>query len=246
MNTLYRFPKSAAFGRVLPKNKIFENTTPTAALRELFVREIEQIVWAYKLSPETTNLPSRQGVHEIQVFTIALKKETLKNEVLQCIDKAIPSPIFFQLTFDNKIQYVAAYKRPNEADTSKWVISDYFKSEWIKQESKQIPLPVVLDLAALYQLLMQRLIPVSIRSDEKIGELVVRAENIRKMERDVELMTSRVHKERQFNRQVELNAQLRELKYELEELSRLAVASINTEREINGKTENAQSRYDCE
>jgi hypothetical protein len=241
MNNLYRFPKSAAFGRVLPKNKIFENTTPTAALRELFVREVEQIVWAYKLSPETINLPSRQGIQEIQVFTITLKKGTLKNEVLQCIDKAIPSPIFFQLTFDNKIQYVAAYKRPNETDTNKWVTSEYFKSEWTKQESKQIPLPVVLDLAALYQLLLQRLIPVPVRSGEKTGELVVRAENIRKLERDVEAMTSRVHKERQFNRQVELNAQLRELKQELEELSRIAIDSINTEREINGKTENAQS-----
>ena len=40
---LFDYPKNAAFGRVLPKNKIYEHGTPSAAIRQLFVRQVEQI-----------------------------------------------------------------------------------------------------------------------------------------------------------------------------------------------------------
>ena len=49
---LFDYPKKAAFGRVLPKNKIYEHGSPSAAVKQLFVRQVEQIVWQYKLAPE--------------------------------------------------------------------------------------------------------------------------------------------------------------------------------------------------
>ena len=54
-------------------------------------------------------------------------------EVLRCIDLAIPFPIIFELRFDGKVKPIAAFKRPNEADASKWVISEYFNGGWIKE-----------------------------------------------------------------------------------------------------------------
>ena len=56
------YPKQAAFGRVLPKNKIYEHSGASSAVREMFVRQVEQIVWQYKLAPETINLASKPGV----------------------------------------------------------------------------------------------------------------------------------------------------------------------------------------
>jgi hypothetical protein len=50
---MFNYPPKAEFGRVLPKNKIYEYARPNAALKARFVAEIEQIVWQYKLSPET-------------------------------------------------------------------------------------------------------------------------------------------------------------------------------------------------
>ncbi|MFC1509800.1 DUF4391 domain-containing protein [Candidatus Omnitrophota bacterium] len=63
---------------MLPKNKIFEHASPTSAVKKLFVREVEKIIWSYKLSPETINLPAKVGILEIQIFTIILKTGTLK------------------------------------------------------------------------------------------------------------------------------------------------------------------------
>ena len=67
------YPKQAAFGRTLPKNKIYEHSGANTRLKDLFVEQVEQIVWQYKLAPETINLPAKPGVPELQIFSIQLK-----------------------------------------------------------------------------------------------------------------------------------------------------------------------------
>ena len=79
---LFDYPKNAAFGRVLPKNKIYEHGSVSSAVRQLFVRQVEQIVWQHKLAPETVNLKASKAVPEIQIFSITLKGDELKPEVL--------------------------------------------------------------------------------------------------------------------------------------------------------------------
>lgn len=57
MNLSYDFPKKAAYGKVIPKNKIYAYTNPRTRIKELFVRDVDKIIWSYKLSPQTLNLP---------------------------------------------------------------------------------------------------------------------------------------------------------------------------------------------
>jgi hypothetical protein len=78
---------------------------------------VEEIVWRYKLAPATLSLPASFGVKEIQVFSIALRTAELKEEVLRTLDRAIPSLPFFELRFQGKVRFGAAYKRLSEANT---------------------------------------------------------------------------------------------------------------------------------
>jgi len=218
MSFLYDFPKKTFFGRVLPKSKIYEHASPTPSVKDLFIREVDKIIWSYKLSPETINLPAKGYVQEIQIFTIALKTGTLKHEVLQAIDRAIPSPIFFALSFEHKIRYIAAYKRRNEADQSKRVVSGYFETNWLPDDTGRVALPVVLDLGGLYHTLLRGILPLPSRQNETIDELVSRVEKLRLKEREAVKAEVRLKKEKQFNRKVEINAELRSLKQEIEAL----------------------------
>lgn len=225
---LFDYPKNAAFGRVLPKNKIYERGSPSAAVKQLFVRQVEQIVWQYKLAPETVNLKASKAVPEIQIFSIALKGDELKPEVLRCIDLAIPFPIIFELRFDGKVKTIAAFKRPSEADASKWVISEYFDGDWASGDTPRKPLPMVFDLDALYGHLLMPLMPLMpypARPDEGLQARVERMERIRLKQRELERCEARLRKEKQFNRKVAINAELRDLKQELENLTRPLSAS---------------------
>jgi hypothetical protein len=215
---LFDYPKNAAFGRVLPKNKIYEHGKPSAALKQLFVRQVEQIIWQYKLAPETINLKASNAVPEIQVFSITLKADELKPEVLRCIDLAIPFPIVYELRFEGKVRPIAAYKRPSEADAGKWVISEYFHGDWAPGATARKPLPLVFDLETLYGQLLMPLLPYPARTGEDLQKRVERMERIRLKQRELERCEARLRLEKQFNRKVTINAELRDLKQELEGL----------------------------
>jgi len=213
------YPKQAVFGRNLPKNKIYEHSGANTRLKDLFVTQVEQIVWQYKLAPETINLPAKPGVPEVQVFAIQLKTPELDMDVLRCIDGSVQFPIIFELGFDGKTQVVASYKRPNESDASRWVLSDYFATAWLPSDIQRAAMPLALDLGGLYEQVLHRLIPMPARQQESLADLVARVEQVAAKQREVEKTASKLAKEKQFNRKVEINASLRQLKTELEQLS---------------------------
>lgn len=215
---LLAFPKQAEFNRVLPKSKIYEHGKPSRAVRDGFVSQINQIVWQYKLAPETINLPSRPGVPEIEIFSLELKTADVSEDVLRCIDKAIPLPIFYNLSFEGRIKTVAAYKRPSDADASRWVVGDYFASPWLPANIERSALPVALDMAGLYEQMLRRLMPQPARSGETLKDHVERLAQLRSKQTEYTKLEARLHKEKQFNRKVEINASLRQLKHELEGL----------------------------
>jgi Domain of unknown function (DUF4391) len=223
-SAFFAYPKQAEFGRVLPKNKIYERSGANTRLKELFVEQVEQVVWRYKLAPETINLAAKPEVPEIQVFAIQLKTPELNRDVLRCIDDAVQFPIIFELTqgqgAESRTQVVAAYKRKSEADSANWLCSEYVESGWVPATFERATLPLALDLGGLYEQLLQRLLPVAARAHESLGDLIARTEAVLAKAREIAKVEARLSKEKQFNRKVEINSNLRQLKAELELLSR--------------------------
>jgi hypothetical protein len=215
----FDYPKAAAFGRVVPKSRIYEHAGAGSALRDLFVTQVDQIVWKYKLAPETTNLAATKAVSEMQVFGISLRTGKLDEEVLRAIDRAIPFPLIFELSWSGKRKAVAAFKRPSDADTTKWVVSAYFATDWAPDDAPRRPLPVALNLGRLYDALLTALMPNAAESDEDIQARVARMEAIRAKTREVDRIKARLAREKQFNKRVAINAELRAARQELERLS---------------------------
>lgn len=163
---LFSYPAKAAFGRVIPKSRIYEHGRLAKSLRERFVSQVDRITWAYKLAPETINLPEAPGVAEIQVIEILQRHEALDASVLAAIDKAIPTPLMFQLRHQQRERLAAAYKRPSEADKAKWVVGEHFIGPWQSGDAPRQPLPIALNLGALYEQLLRHLIPHPARAGE--------------------------------------------------------------------------------
>lgn len=221
MMKMFAYPKQAEFNRVVPKNKIYAHAKPSKRVKELFVAQVGEIVWKYKLSPETINLPARNGINEIQVFEIALKTPELDEAVLQSMDKAIPFPLLFQFTHGEHIRFAASYKRPSDADSSKWVIEASFQTEPQPLDAERPPLPVALDLAGLYEQIVRRHIQLPPRVGEGIREHVARFIAIEAKEKELCQLEARMNEEKQFNRKIELNGAFRSLSQELESLKQI-------------------------
>lgn len=140
-HALFAWPSKAAVARPVAKAKIYAHAKPTAALRALFVDQVASITWAYKLAPETINLPVKPDVLEIEVFKTALKLPDVNHSVLRCIDKAIPFPILFVLRYDGHNQPVAAYKRPSDAATRGPELPHGPRPRWNQPVSKMLIWP---------------------------------------------------------------------------------------------------------
>jgi Domain of unknown function (DUF4391) len=222
---LFEYPPKAAFGRVLPKSKVFAFGKVTRRLRDLFAAEIDRIVWRFKLAPETVNLPPGPGVAEIQVFGVDLKPgiDELTDDVLNCIDNAIPFPIFFEVVAraskGGRVKVITAYKRPSEADSAKWVVGDYFATKWLPTDSTRSPLPVALNLASLYEQMLRQLMPLGPRPGESLEALTERHRIMAMKQRELAKLETQLKREKQFNRKVELNANLRTVKAEVAALT---------------------------
>jgi hypothetical protein len=216
---IYQYPQKAYVNRPIPKTKFYENANITKSVKDAFISQIQQITWAYKLSPETTNLSSTKGLLEIQVFNIQLKTSELDEQVLLSMDKAISHPIIFQLYFDDKVQVKVAYKRINESDESKWVVQQYFSSEWLstdKANELKTNLPIALDLNGLYEQILKELVPLEAIAGEGIKEQTQRFSLIAQKQKEIEQLARKIHNEKQFNRKVAMNSQLKKLELELQ------------------------------
>ena len=220
--THYQFPINARFGRKLTKEKIYQHASPTNTVKQKFVRQVDKMVWQYKLASNTINLQESKSIKEIQVFDIWLKDgiDSLDEAVLRTIDKAIPSPIYFRLFKDDLCQFVMAYKRPSEASAQQWVVNDYYTSGWQSTEPEDVnPLPVVLNMGKLYEHLIQSLAPLPPRSEESLPRQLARIGDIRLKEKKLAKLEVRLKREKQFNRQVDINRQINQLKAAIYQLS---------------------------
>ena len=219
---LFSWPAKAAVSRPVAKAKIYAHAKPTAALRALFVEQIDSITWAYKLAPESINLPAKPEVPEIEVFEIALKLPDVSHSVLRCIDKAIPFPILFVLRHDGHSQPIAAYKRPSDQrgqGISQWVLGDYQAAPWQPDDLPRNGLPVALDLQGLYEQLLRQHLAGPARADESLRDQLDRLARLQAKQTAAAKLELRLAQERQFNRKVEMNAQLRTIRSELQALA---------------------------
>lgn len=217
---LFTYPKGAAFGRIVAKEAIYRYSALSTAAKNLFVRQIERIIWQFKLATETTNLPGTHAVPEIQIFSLHLKQDECAPEILVAIDKAVQFPVLFELCYQNRVRSVAAFKRPADANASgdspvKWLISQHFAGQWLPVDTLRQPLPQTLNLEMLYAALLRPLLPHEARPEENLAEQVARIEAMDALKREIERHTTRLQREKQFNRKIEINQKIREIKSQL-------------------------------
>jgi len=218
---LFEYPAKAKFGRTVPKSKLYENAKINTKLKDKFVKQIDKIVWQYKLAPETTNLGATDNVPEIQVFAIYLKGDEIDDVLLQIIDKAINFPIIFQLYKSDQIKVKSAYKRPSASANNKWVIEAYFESAWLDKNTEKQPLPQALDLSGLYEQILQSFMPVEItntQTSQTLDQQVDKIKQIESAQKQLDKLQVKLTKEKQFGRKADINKQLKIKQKQLDKL----------------------------
>lgn len=221
---LYKFPPQTKVDRLIPKNKFYEQGKANTKIEQLFVNQVENIRWAYKLASSTIHLQDQEDLKEIQIFRVKSRVEDLDVSILSFIDKLILTPIIFEVVYQDKVKVVATYKRLNQADKTKAVLGQYYASEWLEDHDR-IELPLYLKLADLYEHFIAQILPIASSKDQENDEESVsielqlqKSQQLESLQKQLDKLKSKLRNEKQFNRKVELNNQIRLLGAQLDKL----------------------------
>ena len=210
-------PKSTEFNRRIPKQKFYENLSVTPAMKRVFIDQIKVIFWRNKIAATTMNLAAGDTVTEVEVFEVKLTSPQLDVSVLRQIDKEIPYHIIFLLECDGKYQAWTAYKEAAGSGNNAFKVGIYYHTDWLSEEA--LPLKVDgLDIDKVYENFVRQIAGGALQtdSDESLKESVERDAKRQLLEKQISAIQAKVRKEKQLNKQVQLNAELKKLKKELE------------------------------
>ena len=213
---IYQYPARTLVDKLIPKSKFYSEGGANTRVERLFIEQIESIYWANKLSSATMNIESQEDLREVQIFSVNARVEMLDIEIFRYIDKLIPSPIIFEVYFQDKVKVIAAYKRLNQADNSKVVIGDYFQTEWLPIERQDLPL--FLRLSELYEFLISQLLPNKTNASSLADKMRLNQE-IAMLETRIKQLEQQLKREKQFNRKAEPNINLLKLRDEYIQLT---------------------------
>lgn len=214
-------PKSTEFNRRIPKQKFYENISVSPTLKRVFIEQIKVIYWRNKVTATTMNLAAGENVTELEVFEVKLNGQQLDESVLRQIDKEIPYHILFLLEYDGKYQAWTAYKEAAASGSNAFKVGTYYHTDWLPEI--ELPLKVEgLSIDKVYENFVRQIAGDALRSEEgkteSLKESVERDNRRQELEKQIAALQTKVRKEKQLNKQVQLNAELKKLKKELEVL----------------------------
>lgn len=212
-------PKSTEFNKKIPKQKFYENLEISPALKKIFIEQVDKILWSYKIASSSTNLADGSLVKEIEVFEVLLKSPNLDDELLRHIDRAVPYHIVFILEYQGRYKACISYKEAATSGNRAFKVNSYYYTDWL--DNQNLPLKLEgLNLDAAYENFVRQIAGKTLQkvADESLKDSVARSEQKELLQKQILALESKIRKEKQLNKQIQINNELKKLKRDLEEL----------------------------
>ena len=211
-------PKTTEFNKRIPKQKFYENMDISPALKKVFVEQVKIIYWRNKIAASTTNLAAGTDVTDLEVFEVRLNSQVLDDSLLRQIDKEIPYHILFLLEYQGKYQAWIGYKEAAASGNKAFKVNGYYHTEWLAED--ELPLKLEgLNVDAVYENFVRQIAGDKLKTEtagESLKESVARDEQKQALQKQISNLKSKIRKEKQLNKQMQMNTELKKLKKELE------------------------------
>ena len=213
-------PKSTEFNKRIPKQKFYENMDISPALKKVFVEQVKIIYWKNKIAASTTNLAAGVDVTELEVFEIRLNSQVLDDGLLRQIDREIPYHILFLLEYQGKYQAWIGYKEAAASGNKAFKVNGYYHTDWLEEE--ELPLKLEgLTVDKVYENFVRQIAGDKLQTEnaeESLKDSVARDEQCQALQKQIDTLKTKIRKEKQLNKQMQMNAELKKLRKELDKL----------------------------
>lgn len=132
-----------------------------------------------------------------------------------------PYHILFVLEYDGKYKAVIGYKEAAGSGKAAFKVDRYYQTEWMPEDK----LPVHLDglnIDTVYENFVRQIagdVLQAATSQESLKDSVARDDRRDTLQKQINKLQAKIRKEKQLNRQMEMNAELKKLRREQEDLN---------------------------
>lgn len=216
---MFGFPKSTDFGKRIPKQKFYENITISPVLKRVFIEQVKTIYWRNKIAVSTLNLAAGTEVTEIEVFEIKLGQPDLDEAFFRQMDKEIPYHILFLLEYGGKYQAWIGYKESVANGNNAFKVNRYYHTDWMLEADLSLKIEG-LSVDAVYENFVRQIAGemLHLGAGETLKESVERNARRKALQKQIAALQAKVRREKQLNKQVQLNTKLKQLKGQLDNL----------------------------
>lgn len=233
-------PAKCELGNTIFKKFFYENASLNKADKELFIRSIDKIKWEYCLKNETINIkPFKDDIreyNELEILRIEIKVPNKTKRIAEIVMRTIPYPMVLIFEHGNKIQFFAAHQRINLSDSNKNTLEELIFTDWINMadldeadeklfESLNIKNLSFTNFYTFYKDIIDSLIKYNASKligkpiNEDSNEIKFIYDDLTLLDSEIESIKSKIRKETQFNRRLEMNIKVKELEDKKKELT---------------------------
>ena len=207
MDNILNFPSTTTVNKPVPKNAFYGRSCDSS-LREFLTREFEGIVWLYKLAPATLNVEDGEYVHEIDVFYCRMKEDKYSIKPFSAMDELLPRHTIFIIEYGGKFDLLMHHKEMSVVHgEQKWKCGVGELKRDIRIDADTLNIQGQ-SMDAVYNGL-------SASTKEEYKEQVDLRKQIESIQKQIISLQKRIKAEKQFNRQMELNTEVRQFRKEM-------------------------------
>jgi hypothetical protein len=236
--TALALPLEAHVDQRVPKKLLVEHGAPTAADKRQINDGIEELLWVAALKPTTIGVPeyrdASREVLEIAVLSLSLRPEAKAGRLIELIHRAIPYPVFLITEQSNTVSLSLASKRLAQNEAGKVVLDEPPVTCSLEAASNvRDPLGSLslaaqprLHLLALYngwiaclEALLAAMITGKLALPPDVAGQGARRQALAghaRLQREIAALRAQAEKEKQVNRRVDLNLEIKRLEAELQ------------------------------
>lgn len=200
---MIELPKECIVDKFIPKKIFYEKVSLSTNLKQEFVDKLDKIYWKYKISEDTLNISKTENVEEIEIFELTLKEKVNCQNIIKVITKNIPYIILFEICYNDEVQYAIKYN------------DDIYFTNWNEKINFNFN---GIDLNVVYENIIRSVTNIS-EQNNNINVELEKSKKLKEIQRKIERLEDKIKTEKQFNKKVELNKNILELKKQKEELS---------------------------
>ena len=201
------FPTSTQLHKRFPKEAFYKNLTLSPVVKAHFVSDIASIHIEYGFSKDNLNLAKDSDIEVIYMMQLTLKKPDYDPKMLEAIARQNPNRLVFLLTYEDQAQLVLYEK--------KLYCGGWIDAEALHLDARGTSLQEIWD-----GFVTQIALGAEAGADEEltIEQRLQRQDRIKALEKQIATLQNKVRKEKQLNKQVQMNTELKALKKELEDI----------------------------